>query len=89
MNREKWNHDRSIKRFAYKIGDYVLCDHPKLTKGMSNGISHKSYGPFIIKRIDVNNVDYIIQRANTKKVKLYKIHKNRLKFFHMCNNKLQ
>ena len=53
------------------------------------GISHKYYGPFIIKRIDVNNVDYIIQRANTKKGKLYKIHKNRLKFYHMCNNKLK
>ena len=32
MNREKWNHDRSIKRFVYKIGAYVLCDHPKLKK---------------------------------------------------------
>jgi hypothetical protein len=56
---------------------------------MSRGISHKYYGPFIIKQIDVNNVDYIIQRANTKKGKLYKIHKNRLKFYHMCNNKLK
>jgi hypothetical protein len=36
-----------------------------------------------------HNVDYIIQRANTKKGKLYKIHKNRLKFYHMCNNKLK
>ena len=89
MNKEKWSHDRNIKRFAYKIGDYVLCDHTKLKKGMSRGISHKYYGPFIIKRIDVNNVDYIIQRANTKKGKLYKINKNRLKFYHMCNNKLK
>ena len=35
---------------------------------MSRGHSHKYYGPFIIKQIDVNNVDYIIQRENTKKV---------------------
>jgi hypothetical protein len=56
---------------------------------MSRGISHKYYDPFIIKQIDVNNLDYIIQRANTKKGKLYKIHKNRLKFYHMCNNKLK
>jgi hypothetical protein len=89
MNKKKWSHDRNIKRFAYRVGDYVLCDHPKLQKGMSRGISHKYHGPFIIRQIDVNNVDYIIQRANTNKGKLYKIHKNRLKFYHMCNNKLK
>jgi hypothetical protein len=89
MSKEKWSHDRNIKRFAYRVGDYVLYDHPKLQKGMSRGISHKYYGPFIIKRIDVNNVDYIIQRANTKKGKLYKVHKNRLKFYHMSSNKLK
>jgi hypothetical protein len=89
MNKEKWSHDRNIKRFAYRVVDYVLCDHQKLQKGMSRGISHKYYGPFIIKRIEVNNVDYIIQRANTKKGKLYKIHKNRLKFYQMSNIKLK
>ena len=73
MNKEKWSDDRNIKRFTYKVGDYVLCDHPKLIKGMSRGIANKYYGPFIIKQIDVNNVDYIIQQANTKKGKLYNI----------------
>ena len=88
-NKEKWSHDRNIKRFTYNVGDYVLCDHPKLIKGMSGGIAHKYYGPFIIKQIDVNNVEYLIQRANTKKGKLNKIHKNRLKIYHMSNSKLK
>jgi hypothetical protein len=39
MNKEKWWHDRNIKRFAYKVSDYVLCDHPILKQGLSRGIA--------------------------------------------------
>ena len=58
----------------------MLCDHPRLKKGLSRGLAPKYYGPFEIKKIDSNNVDYLIQRAGVKKGKIYKIHQNRLKF---------
>jgi hypothetical protein len=32
MELAKVNHDRKIKREIYKVGDQVLCSHPKLTK---------------------------------------------------------
>ena len=65
----------------------MLCDHPRLKKGLSRGLAPKYYGPFEIKKIDSNNVDYLIQRAGVKKGKIYKIHQNRLKFYHADNNK--
>jgi hypothetical protein len=40
-----------------------------------------------MKKIDSNDVDYLIQRAGVKKGKIYKIHQNRLKFYHPNNNK--
>lgn len=43
MQKEKLNHDRKIKKCEYKIGDFVLCDHPKLKKGLSHGLAHKYY----------------------------------------------
>ena len=70
-------------------GDYVLCDHPRLKKGLSRGIAHKYYGPFIIKKVDVNGIDYLIQRAGAKKAKIYKIHQNRLKFYNHSEIKLK
>jgi hypothetical protein len=69
------------------VGDFVLMDHPRLKKGLSRGIAHKYYGPFEIKKIDSNNVDYLIQRAGVLNGKIYKIHQNRLKFYHADNNK--
>ena len=48
MEKAKIQHDPQIKKFDYNIGDYVLTDHPKLKKGLSHGLAHKYYGPYII-----------------------------------------
>ena len=82
MDVEKIAHDRKIKKAKYQVGDYVLCDHPRIKKGMSRGIAHKYYGPFEIKKVDDNGIDYVIQRVNAKKAKKYKIHPHRLKLYH-------
>jgi hypothetical protein len=37
---EKINHDRKIKKHSYNVGDFVLCDLPRLKKGLSKGITH-------------------------------------------------
>ena len=56
MQKAKTNHDRKIKRYEYKVGDLVLCDHPKLKKGLSHGLAHKYYGPFKIVGIKDNKL---------------------------------
>lgn len=81
MDISKINYDRKIKKASYQVGEYVLCDHPRVKKGTARGISHKYYGPFEIKKSDTNGVDYYIQRAGTKKAKIYKVHQNRLKMY--------
>ncbi|CAF1009978.1 unnamed protein product [Brachionus calyciflorus] len=48
MQKAKWNHDRKIKKFNYKIGDLVLADHPKVKKSSSQRIARKYYVPFEI-----------------------------------------
>jgi hypothetical protein len=63
-------------------GDLVLCDHPKIKRGLSRGISHKYFGPFVIQKIEENQVDYVIKRLGIKNGKRYKIHQNRFKFYH-------
>ncbi|RMZ97920.1 hypothetical protein BpHYR1_022518, partial [Brachionus plicatilis] len=50
----------------YKIGDWVLANHPKLKKGLSQGIARKYYGPFEIVGVNPNGVDYFIKRTNAK-----------------------
>ena len=72
MDVEKIAHDRKIKKATYQVRDYVLCDHPRIKKGM----------PFEIKKVDDNGIDYVIQRVNAKKAKKYKIHPHRLKLYH-------
>ena len=46
MDKHKLFYDRRIKKFSYKIGDYVLCDHPRIKKGVARGLEKKYYGPF-------------------------------------------
>jgi len=82
MQKAKWNHDRKIKKFNYKIGDLVLADHPKLKKGLSQGIARKYYGPFEIVGINPNGVDYFIKLVGSKRAKVKQIHKTRLKIFY-------
>ena len=69
MDKHKLYYDRKIKRYMYEIGDYVLCDHPRLKKGVSRGLARKYYGPFIIKGKRENGVDYLIQRVGKKRGK--------------------
>ncbi|RNA05786.1 hypothetical protein BpHYR1_003568 [Brachionus plicatilis] len=81
MDKAKLEHDRKIRKFEYKVGDYVLTDHPKLKKGHSHGLAHKYYGPFVIVGINENKVDYFIRLASSPRSKIKQIHKNRLKFY--------
>jgi hypothetical protein len=89
MDRNKIIYDRNIKKFSYKVGDYVLCDHPRLKSGLSRGLAHKYYGPFVIKGLNPNGVDYYIARVGKKRSKIYHIHQNRLKSYYMCNKNTQ
>ncbi|CAF0996337.1 unnamed protein product [Brachionus calyciflorus] len=81
MDKAKLDHDRKIRNHEYKIGDYVLTDHPKLKKGHSHGLAHKYHGPFVIVGINENKVDYFIRLANSTRSKIVQVHKNRLKFY--------
>ena len=65
MDKHKLFYDRKIKKFSYNIGDYVLCDHPRIKKGVARGLAKKYYGPFIITRKRENGVDYLIQKRHT------------------------
>ena len=76
-------HDRKIKKFSYEVGDFVLVDHPHLKKGLSRGIAHKYYGPFVIKKRRENGVDYFLQRVGKRKGRIYQLHQNRLKAYEM------
>ncbi|CAF0755600.1 unnamed protein product [Brachionus calyciflorus] len=81
MEKSKIDFDRHIKKLEYKIGDLVLCDHPKLKKGLSQGVARKFYGPFEVVGKNENNVDYLIRLASKPKSKIKQIHKNRLKIY--------
>ncbi|RNA13176.1 gap-Pol poly [Brachionus plicatilis] len=81
MEKSKIDSDRRIKKVNYNIGDFVLCHHPKLKKGLSQGIARKFYGPFVVVGKNDNNVDYLIRFASKPKSKIKQVHKNRLKFY--------
>ena len=67
MDRHKILFDRRIKKFSYNVGDLVLCDHPRLKKGISRGLARKYYGLFLVKAKRENGVDYLIQRIGKKR----------------------
>ena len=81
MDKHNLFYHRNIKKFSYKIGDYVLCDHPRLKKGVSRGRARKYYGPFIICGIREIKVDYLTRRIGKKRGKIYQIYQNRLKTY--------
>ena len=60
------NHNQKIKKAKYEKDDLVLCDHPKIKRGLSRGISHKYYGPFVLQSVEENQVDYVIKRMGVK-----------------------
>ncbi len=43
MDKAKGKYDRRIKKENYKVGEWVLCSHPKIAKGMKKGIAFKYY----------------------------------------------
>ena len=47
----------------------VLCDHPRIKKGVARALAKKHKGPFIIKQKRENGVDYLIQRVERSEVK--------------------
>jgi hypothetical protein len=81
MEKAKINFDRQIKKSNYNVGDLVLCDHPKLKKGLSQGIAHKYYGPFVVVGKNDNGCDYFIRLASNPRAHIKQIHNNRLKMF--------
>ena len=78
MNKAKIIYDRKIKPYEYKVGDLVLSDHPQLKIGQTHGLAHKYHGPFQILN-KVNQVDYLITRADKPGDRKFIIHHNRLK----------
>ena len=63
------NHNRKIKKSTYENGDLVLCDHPKIKRGLSRGICYKYYGPFLIQKVEENQMVYVIKGWGLKMVK--------------------
>jgi transposase InsO family protein len=80
MDKAKVRHDRRIKKESYAIGEWVLCSHPKIAKGMKKGIAFKYYGPFRVTAVDENGCNYTIKREG-KKDRNKRVHKNNLKIF--------
>ena len=66
VDKTKLDTERKLKKANYKIGDLVLANHPKLKKGLSQGIARKYYGPFEIVGINPNGVDYFMNQVLTK-----------------------
>jgi len=81
MDKAKIRHDRKIKRELYHIGDKVLVNHPKITKGQKQGIALKYHGPFSIVGVNTNGYNYTI-RKETRGARAKQVHKNNLKFYH-------
>ena len=81
MTKAKIRHDRNIRKFEYEEGDLVLCDHPRLKKGLAKVLAHKYYGPFQIMKKNTNQVDYVIKRLGSPGEKSFQVHKNRLKIY--------
>ncbi|RNA21415.1 hypothetical protein BpHYR1_006063 [Brachionus plicatilis] len=69
MEKSKIDFDRKNKKVDY-IDDFVLCDHPKLKKGLSQAITRKFYGPFLVVGKNDNNVDCLIRFASKPKSKI-------------------
>lgn len=79
MEKAKLRHYRNIRKYEYQVGELVLTDHPRLSKGVSTGLAHKYYGPFVIVSKHPNGVNYSIRQLNKRRAKIFQIHKNRLK----------
>ncbi|CAF0940170.1 unnamed protein product [Brachionus calyciflorus] len=88
MYKVKIDHELRLRKFDYKIGDLVLTDHPKLKRGLSQGIARKYYGPFEKVGKNLNDVDYFIKKVGSKRGKITQIHKSRLKIYYYSKPEL-
>jgi hypothetical protein len=82
MNRAKVYYDRNLRKQNYEIGDLVLCDQPKIQKGLSRGLAPRYYGPFQIVGKYKNGCDYLIKEYNKPRARIKQIHINRLITYH-------
>lgn len=81
MDKKKLQHDRSIKKTEYQIGDLVLSDHPKTIKGLSHGLAKKWRGPFVIVGKNKNGIDYLIKECGKRNAKAKQLHISHLKTY--------
>lgn len=82
ITKHKEIYERNLKRFSYKIGDWVLCNHPQIKKGLSRGLAPRYHGPFIIVGKYSNGLDYLIRPHNQPRARVKAIHFNNLKIYH-------
>ena len=81
MRKQKTIYDRKIRKTTYNIGDWVLCNHPQLKKGLSRGLAPRFHGPFVIVGIYPNGCDYLIRPHNQPRAKVRQMHQNNLKLY--------
>ena len=81
VSRAVLDYNRRVKKFEYVIGDWVLCSHPRLKKGLSRGLAPRYYGPFIIEAIYRNKCNFLIRRANQPRSRLKQVHQNNVKMY--------
>ena len=88
MDKVKIDHERRLRKFDYKIGDLVLTDHPKLKRGLLQGIARKYYRLFEIVGKNLNGVDFFIKKVGSKRGKIKQYHKSRLKIYYYSKPEL-
>lgn len=81
MSKNKEIYDRKIRKKSYKVGDWVLCNHPHIKKGLSRGLAPRYHGPYIIIGKYENGCDYLIRPHNQPRAKVKQIHQNSLKLY--------
>ena len=81
MGKQKAIYDRKIRKTTYNIGDWVLCNHPQLKKGLSPGLAPRFHGPFVIVGKYANGCDYLIRPHNQPRAKVRQMHQNNLKLY--------
>jgi len=81
MDRAQVDYKRKIRKFNYEVGEWVLCSHPKVKRGLSRGLAPRYYGPFCIVKKYSNGCNYMIKRVGQEKAKVRQVHQNNLKLY--------
>ena len=81
MERAKVDYDRRIRKRSYEVGEWVLCNHPKIKKGLSRGLAPRYHGPFVIVGKYANGCDYLIRQTNRPRARVKQIHQNNLRVY--------